>query len=132
MDDAAAGAAGVAPPPDVDVVGAAERMRCRLEALHLRRQAASQQRREAAADAGDPVQDTAAFQGRMEAVKRDVHEACARLRGGSSDGSRQQADVPRLDAAAREATAQAAMQRITELEQVRSVRDRVSSRELLV
>ena len=94
-------------------------MRARLEALHLQRQAASQQRREAAADAGDPVQDTAAFQARMEAVKRDVQDACEQLRSSSGgDGSRQGADVPPLDAAASAALAQASMTRITELEQV--------------
>jgi hypothetical protein len=93
-------------------------MRSRLDALHLQRQAASQQRREAASEAWDPVQDTAAFQARMETVQVEVQDACVQLRSSTADGSGQQADGAPLTAAARAALAQAGMQRITELEQV--------------
>lgn len=85
----------------------------------MQRQAASQQRREAAADAGDPVQDTAAFQARMEAVKREVQDACERLKSSNSgEGTGQVTNVSPLDAAARAALAQDGMTRVTELEQV--------------
>jgi hypothetical protein len=97
------------------LASAADRVKGRLDALQAERQAASQQRRAAAADASDPEQDTRSFQLRLDAVKRDVNSSLDALRGDASGGG---SAPPSLDASQRAEVLRTALERVSELEQV--------------
>jgi hypothetical protein len=97
------------------LASAADRVKGRLDALQAERQAASQQRRAAAADASDPEQDTRSFQLRLEAVKRDVNSSLDTLRGDAAAGG---STPPSLDTSLRAELLRTALERVSELEQV--------------
>ena len=100
---------------DSGLASAADRVKGRLDALQAQRQAASQQRRAAAADASDPEQDTRSFQLRLEAVKRDVNSSLDTLRGDAAAGG---STPPSLDTSLRAELLRTALERVSELEQV--------------
>jgi hypothetical protein len=101
---------------DSGLASAADRVKGRLDALQAQRQAASQQRRAAAADASDPEQDTRSFQLRLEAVKRDVNSSLNALRGAAATGGG--SAPPSLDTSQRAELLRTALERVSELEQV--------------